>query len=69
MLYTCIYPHRIARFSGGRSTRDTPTSSWLLFTPTGVKEGDRGSELGREGGEVNGDISGDLLFGWGVVGT
>lgn len=50
-----IYPHRIARFSGGLSTRlaPSPASSTGLFTPAVLKGGERGSELW---GEVRGEL-------------
>ena len=49
-----IYPHKIALFSGGLSTRDTPTSSWVLFTPAGAKVvGETGGS--EQGGELRGE--------------
>jgi len=66
VLWSLIYPQRIALFSGGRSTRltATPASSTGLFTPAVLKGGESGSELG---GEVKGElVSGVLLEG--VVG-
>ena len=56
-----FYPHRIALFSGGLSTRLTPTSSPGLFTPAETAKGGEWSELA-------GEVKGELLLS-GVVET
>lgn len=55
VLWSLIYPQRIALFSGGLSTKipPTPDSSTGLFTPAVLKGGESGSELW---GEVRGEL-------------
>jgi len=61
VLWSLIYPHRMALFSGGLSTKITPTSSSStgLFTPAVLKGGESGSELW---GEVRGELVSGVLW-------